>query len=131
MTVPFDHILDTINLNDVADEPELLAEGEYHVKVMEPQVKETKDKSKHYISYYVLVQSGEHAGRRVYGAWFLSKEALWKMKKDFKAMGYVAPAGRPHPEELEGFEGLVQIKHRIRKDNGEKVADINWLGPVV
>jgi hypothetical protein len=124
--------LDFINLNDINTAPPTVPAAEYHLKIVEGQIRENKEKTGYYFSYRAVIQSGEHAGDSIFGLWSFKEEALWKMKKDFKAMGYLPANGRPKIEDLIGFEGLAKIVEKPRNDDPEQKENKidKWIAPV-
>lgn len=124
--------LDFINLNDIDTAPPTIPAQEYHVKIVEGQIKQNKEKTGYYFSYRAVVQSGEYAGDSVFGMWSFKDNALWKMKKDFKAMQYEPPGGHPKKEDLIGFEGIAKVYERPRKDDPKvKENGIDrWISPI-
>ena len=125
--------LDFINLNDINTAPPTIPAAEYHLKIVEGQIRENKEKTGYYFSYRAVVQSGEHAGDSVFGMWSFKENALWKMKKDFKAMQYMPPDGRPRKEDLIGFEGVAKVTEKPRRDDpAQKENQIDrWISPIV
>lgn len=125
--------LDFINLNDISTAPPTVPEGEYHVKIVEGEIKENKAKDGYYFNYRVVIQSGEHAGDSVFGMWSFKEKALWKMKKDFKAMQYSPPDGRPRKDDIVGFEGIAKVYNKPRKDDPEQRDNgvDKWISPIV
>lgn len=136
--VPTD--IDFINLNDISSGQDLIPEDQYHVKFMEGEVRENNAKDGYYVNYRVVVQSGEFSGHSVFSMWSLKPNAVWKMNKDFKAIGYAPPNGVPHLADLLGFEGIVEIQIEKGKkrpnatSEDDKYPDKNsikrWVGPL-
>lgn len=129
--------IDYINLNDINLAPDTIPPAEYHVKIVEADVRENKAKDGFYVNYRAVVQSGPHAGFSVFAMWSLKNTAAWRLKKDFRAMEYDPPNGVPHLADLIGFEGIAKVKDDIRKDKdtgeptGEKKSTIDrWIGPL-
>ncbi len=124
--------IDFLNLNDIQDAPPTIpGNKEYHLKIVEAVMKETQAKDGFYISYRVVVQSGEHAGEAFYGMWSLKEKQLWRMKQDFKAMGYAPAGGKPHLQDLLGFEGIARVKEEPAKDGRQAKNSVDkWLSPV-
>lgn len=132
--------LDFINLNDIASAPPTIPAQEYHMKIVEGQIRENKNKDGFYFSYRAVVQSGEYAGESVFGMWSFKDAALWKLKKDFKAMGYNPPDGKPKKDDLIGFEGIAKVYKRPRRDDTRDIPDAEkeqengidrWISPIV
>ena len=123
--------IDFINLNDIDDAPPTVPAGEYHVKIIDGELRQNKAKDGYYINYRCTIQAGEHAGYSFYSSWPMKDTAIWRMKKDFKAMGYAPRGGIPHLADLFGFEGIAKVK----VDKSEGYADKNvvdrWLGPLI
>ena len=116
--------LDYLNLNDIADSATTIEVAEYHVRITEAEVRESKPPKKgKYVNYKVTIQSGPHAGVSLYGIWSLLPEWVYMMKKDFNKMGYAPPNGVPRLDDLRGFEGIVKIGERVRKDPETKQPD--------
>lgn len=132
--VPLD--IDFINLDDIASAPPVIPQAEYHVKIVEAVLKENKAKDGYYVSYRVVVQSGEHAGYSTFGMWSLKPTAAWRLKKDFKAMAYSPPDGKPHLADLIGFEGICLVQQEPVKDaNGQATGEVRnsvkqWVAPL-
>lgn len=124
--------LDFINLNDISAAPPTIPTNEYHLKIVEGQIKENKAKDGFYFSYRAVVQSGEYAGDSIFGMWSFKDTALWKIKRDFKSMGYNPPDGRPHKEDLIGYEGIAKVTEKPRNDDPtEKENRIDkWIAPI-
>lgn len=123
--------IDFINLDDISDGSETIPAGDYHMKIIEAELKENKAKDGFYINTRNVVQSGEHAGYSVFGMWSLKPTATWKMKRDFKAMGYAPPGGKPHLADLIGFEGIAHVSVRPPKDGYAEKNDMErWLSPL-
>lgn len=123
--------IDFLNLNDIQDAPPTIPQGEYHLKITDAAVKENQAKDGHYINYRVTVQTGPHAGESFFGMWSLKPTALWRMKKDFKAMGYSPAGGVPHITDLIGFEGIAKVKDEPAKDGRSAKNSVDaWLGPI-
>lgn len=123
--------IDFINLNDISDGFEMIPEADYHMKIVEADVRENKAKDGYYVNYRAVVQSGDKAGASVFGMWSLKDTAAWKLKRDFKAMGYSPPDGKPHIADLLGFEGIAQVI--IKPAQGEYPAKNDmgrWLSPL-
>lgn len=123
--------IDFLNLNDIQDSPPTIPKAEYHLKIVEAVIKENKAKDGSYINYKVVVQSGPHAGYSFYSMWSLKPTALWRMKKDFKAMGYQPAGGVPHLGDIIGFEGIARVKDEPPKDgNAGRNSVDGWLAPL-
>jgi len=118
-----------INFDDISDRPPLLPTADYDVKLVDPEVRVGKASGNKYISYAVVVQSGEFAGRRVYGMWTLGSDQIWRLKRDLKRLGRLASGT---PEEiaagLEGAEGIVRITTKPGQDGEMDNKVGNWLG---
>lgn len=128
MSAPKD--IDFINLNDISSGPELIPEAEYHLKIVDGELKENKAKDGYYINYRTVVQSGEYAGRSIFSMWSLKDTAAWRMKKDFKAMGYAPPGGVPHLADLFGFEGVAKVKIVKSEGYDDKNSVDRWIAPL-
>lgn len=123
--------IDFINLNDISNAPPTMPKAEYHLKIVEAVLKQNNAKDGYYISYRTVVQSGEFAGQSFYSMWSLKEKVAFRMKRDFEAMGYQPPNGKPHLADLIGFEGIASVKDEPAKDGfPAKNAVDRWLGPL-
>lgn len=124
--------LDFINLNDINTAPPTIPAAEYHLKIVEGQIRENNAKDGYYFSYRTVVQSGEHAGDSVFGMWSFKQTALWRMKKDFVAMEYAPADGRPRKEDLIGFEGIGKVALRPKKNDPDTMENQveKWIAPI-
>lgn len=111
--------IDFLDLDEISDAPPVLPTDDYPARIVEAEVRTAKDGGK-YVSYSASVTAGPFAGRRVYGIWSLKTENLWRMKRDFKKLGYEPEGGVPRVRDLMGLEGTVTIVAQPKKDeNGE------------
>lgn len=128
-SIPTD--IDFINLDDISTAPPVFAPGPQHCKIIELELRENKAKDGFYINYRIVIQSGEHAGASLFCMWSLKENAAWRMKKDFKAIGYTPANGKPHLADLQGFEGIAEVIIQPAKgEYDEKNVIGRWLGPL-
>lgn len=124
--------IDFLNLNDLSSGPPTVPKAEYHLKIVEAEFKQNQAKDGYYVRYRTVIQSGEHAGDSVYSMWSLKEKWIWKMNKDFKAMGYAPAGGKPSVKDLIGFEGIAAVSEKPKKDDPKtKENSIDrWIGPI-
>lgn len=116
-----DQNLDFINLNDIQDLPKVdIPNGEYHAKLVNLESKTSKQGNP-MLSYQWVIQSGEHAGRSVYGQWVFTESAAWRFKRDAKAMQVAGANGTVAKDAMLGWEGIIKLKSSPRRD-----PDKNW-----
>lgn len=123
--------LDFINFDDVPDAPPAVPEDNYNGRIVEAEVRESKSKpGSMYINYAAAIMDGEYAGRRVYGIWSLRPDLLWRMKRDFKRLGY--EPSTPNVADLIGLEGVMKVTCRPRNDNPDELENrvSGWLAGV-
>jgi len=89
-----------------------IPEGEYEVCVDKCDVRQAKSGDGEYLNWQFRLVDGEHAGRCVFMKTSLKKEARWRLKELFKALG-LSGAGVVsfNPEDVEGKTLLVTLAH--------------------
>lgn len=113
--------IDFLDLDEIGEAPPTVPTDTYSARVVEAEVRVTKDGQSKYVSYAIVITDGEYAGRRVYGMWSLKPENLWRMKRDFNRMGYAPAGGTPSVAELIGLEGYanVVIQQKVNSEENE------------
>lgn len=139
--------LENFNLDDIADGPPTIPAGDYHMKIVECSVKETKEadpatgRKGRYFNYRAVVQSGPHAGESIFGMWSLKEKQAWQLKRDLVRLG-VGVLNGPLSEiaaAVQGVEGYARVKESVKKDRDTKRPDpdlgkensiAQWIGAV-
>lgn len=124
-------VLDYMNLSDVPDGPPTIPDGEYLLKIVDVDDRETKEGGGHYLNYRVVVQAGPHAGYSFFSMWITKnaagkKDTVWRTKRDWKVLGY-APVGSPKLSEIVGLEGYAKITSKDRQDGSRENTIKTWL----
>lgn len=124
-------VLDYMDLSDTPDGPPVIPAGEYHMKVVDAESRSTKEGDGRFINYRAVVQSGDFAGRSVFGFWTTKnaankQENTWRTKRDWKLLGY-APAGAPRISEIVGLEGYAKVGLREKDDGGSENNIKTWI----
>lgn len=141
--------MDLMSFDDVATSRPVIADGDYTLKIVEPKLNDSRDKTSKYITYSAIVQTGPNAGYRVFnGLYSLKPEQTWQFKRDMKAASFAIPSGLTIIEAAQhfvdsatGFEFVGRVGSRIQQvkdDAGNYIPDPDgnrenvikrWLGP--
>lgn len=119
--------VDFMSFDDVGDSRPTIAEDQYVLRIVDPSLKDKKDKSGKYVNYDVIVQEGPEAGYRIFGNMFsLGKRNVWQFKAALKAVGFSIPAGLGVEEAADyfcknanGFEFVGTVTKKPATARGE------------
>lgn len=139
--------LDIMGFDDLPSSRPTVPDGEYTVRLVGIKVKKSQ-KGSPYLSYDVVIQTGEHAGYRIFqGFMSLDKTNVWRFKAGLKAIDFKVPAGKTLEEaadyfkqNADGTDIVVQVGKRPAQAKGpdgayhdvegEFVNEVKrWVGP--
>jgi len=120
--------VDFQTFDDIPDSRPVIADGEYVLRVVNPTVKEKRDKTGKFINYDAVVQEGPEAGYRIFGSMFsLAKSNVWAFKGAMKAVGFSIPRGLTLDEAADyfvknanGFEFIGTVSKKIATARNEE-----------
>lgn len=126
--------LDLLGFDNVQATRPVIPDGEYHGKIVGASLESSKDKKSKYISYDAIVQTGPHAGYRVFnGIFSLKSDKVWQFKRDLNAVGFEVPNGltiveaaKYVVENINGLEVMLKVGSRpaqTKDDAGNYVDD--------
>lgn len=77
-----------INFSDVPDSNiALIPDGNYLVSIGGVEIKESSDKTGHYLQWDLTVADGDYAGTKLTYRCSLKQNALWRLKGDLRSLG--------------------------------------------
>lgn len=126
--------LDLLGFDDVASSRPVAPDGEYHVKIVNAELKTSKDKKSKYVDFDAIIQIGPHTGYRVFnGIYSLKSDSVWQFKRDTKAIGFAIPAGltiveaaKYFVDNINGAEVIAKVGSKAAQaqdENGKYVDD--------
>lgn len=102
---------------------ELLPRGEYPLRVVEAEERDSQSSEYQYLNLSFEVIDGDFAGRRVWDNPSYSPKALWKLKDFLAAAGYteedLSGAFEFDPADLVGVEVVGRVIQKKDNYNGE------------
>lgn len=79
--------------DDLKDAAPTIPEGEYTMRVVDAEERETREGGGRYINYRATVIEGPHSGKSVFGIWVLKpaqgkEDTTYFTKRDLRALGF-------------------------------------------
>jgi hypothetical protein len=109
---------------------ELLPRGNYHVKVTDGSIEEcgpaSKNPGKPYYRFEMTIQSGPHAGRKLFTNAMLFEGALYTITQVMKGMGISVSEGEmvvPSLSEIIGYDFVVGVVKKPKRVVDDKEYD--------
>lgn len=126
-----------VNMDDLLPSAPTYPAADYHLKIVSAEGKETQAGGGKYISYRAVIQSGDYAGKSLFGMWTIKPAAgkqdmSYITRQDWKRLGI---AGIQDPSDLIGVEGYAKVTEGAKKDeSGEPTEERenrikSWKGP--
>lgn len=127
-----------VGLDDLLPSAPTYPQGDYHLKIVSAEGKNTNQGGGKYISYRAVIQSGDYAGKSLFGMWTIKPAAgkqdmSYITRGDWKRLGV---QGITDPADLIGVEGYAKVSEGPKKDEaGEPTEEREnriktWKGPV-
>lgn len=120
-----DHLDEAVSLDDLAPSAPTLPDGEYELEVVEATTKQTKQGGGQYINYRAVVQSGDHAGKSLFGMWS-TKPSVGKQDMTYITRGdwkRLEVGGITVAADLIGTRGVAKVKEQFKKDETGELTD--------
>jgi len=124
-------LLDFVDLDAMPSGPPSIPAGDYHLKVVDVEARNTQTGGGAYLSYRAVVQVGPHQGKSIFGMWTLKnsdgkQDSTWRTKADFKRLGVEGKLTTADLiEQLRGVEGIAKVSETPRRDKDNTIPDEN------
>lgn len=135
----YDESLDTVDLSDAPDSAPTIPADNYHMRIVDAEMRNTKEGGGKYINYRAIVQSGPYTGEAVWGMWTTrnsagKKDNVWRTKGDLKRLG-VTDFSNISAATVLGLEGIAKVTEKNKKRDGEVLSEkenniASWVGSV-